>query len=192
MLRLTESPLFHIPTQAGVAWAAAQLCGKNRYAMTWISGTLIATLALCDFAVGVATDFRHLPISENLAFTNYLVELLKAYLFLNMLYTAQVDPAGFDFIGEGVLPLLGVTAVETAQNTQTVHALRPFLIGIVPNVVAAFYQKRELNPHLILWYRIALPLYSVRYLFASPQVWQLMGGWICYNLAILASHMLCN
>ena len=183
--------MFHIPIQTALALVGLHQFRRHRYFLTLTAGSILASIALFDFTIGVLTDFRHLPISEELAFTNYLTEMLKAYLFINILYSQTADPTGFSLLREGVAPLLAVAAVNAAQNTgDTIHALRPFLIGIVPNVVAAIRGTTRLNPNLILWFRLALPLYSMRYLIASQRVWELIFGWFLYNSVFLGTYTL--
>lgn len=187
---LSETFLLHLPIQCGLAWIGMNYFAHYRYFMTIISGSILASIATADFLLGIIVDFRHLPISEEIVFTNFLSEMLKAYLFVNMLYSAQASPADFCYLRDGVLPLLVITAVETAQNTTSIHALRPFLIGIIPNVAAVIQGTSGLNPHMILWFRLALPLYSLRYLFASQRIWEIILMWFAYNLIHLSCIVL--
>jgi hypothetical protein len=186
-----ESQTFHLPVQIMLA----SLCykygvTKRRDALTLLTGSMLAAVGLIDFCVGVHLDFRHLPYSEAEALTTYLTELFKSYLLVNMFYRLWLDPYRFWFLSECLGPLAVYGFIDSSQRDgYPLHALRPLLIGLIPNVVAALQDTEEIPAYQIMWCRVALPMYALRFLYAPEQLWAGMFVWIMYNMSVLGYNL---
>ena len=164
---------------------------KLRNVLTLTTGAMLAGVGLIDFCIGVHMNFQHLPYTEYQELTTYVTELFKAYLMVNMFYRAWLDPRQFRFLSECVGPMLLYGFLDSSQRSgHQLHGLRPFLIGMIPDVATALNNTEDLSPHLRLWFRVALPLYAAQYIYASEQVWAGIFLWIFYNAVALGVSLL--
>jgi hypothetical protein len=192
----TDTAFFHVPLQSFFAYMGFNQLGRQRYFLSRLTGTLLATFAAIDFARGLATDFAHLRTgSVPNDYATFVAEMLKAYLFVNVMYVSRCCSGTLDnfcIVKDCTAPLLLATVIQLAQETASLNTLRPFLIGIIPNVVAAYKGTRQLNPHLVLWFRVAFPLYSLRYLTGNERAFQLMLGWFVYHAIYFGIFLSCG
>jgi len=194
----TDTAFFHVPLQSFFAYVGYHEFGRQRYFLSRFTGTLLAIFAFSDFVLGVATDFAHLrtgSVSNPNDYATFMAEMLKAYLFVNVMYVSRCCSGtlnNFCIMKDCTTPLLLATVIQLAQETASLNTLRPLLIGIIPNVVAAYKGTRQLNPHLVLWFRVAFPLYSLRYLVGNERSFQLMLGWFLYHAAYFGIVLSCD
>jgi hypothetical protein len=181
--------LFYLPTQIALATLCYRLTGQEsvtanrRYYYPGIAYILISVLAAADFIVGLATDFQHLrysPVSD--AFTTNMVDLVTATLFVNMVYQLwTASPHDLKLKDDIVAPMLMASILGTAVQGHDGSCFRPLLIGAVPSMVSAFQKSAHRSPHWDLWFRVVLPIYSLRFMRTTDWCWGWILGWIVYN-----------
>ena len=181
-MNFTETTYFHMLTQSLLAFVGYHEFRRDRYFLTRVTGAILAGLAACDFLIGVHTDFAHLNATPS-AYSTFMAELLKAYLFINVIYVSRcAPPEEFCFLKDCIKPLLAATVIQSAQESQSLNMLRPLLIGVIPTVATAFQEDvRAVSPHMVLWFRVALPMYSARYLVGTQKAWHVFIGWLFYH-----------
>ena len=179
---LTSSfAFFHLPTQVALAALCNQLT-KCRFCYSGVGAILIALLATADFMMGLTSDFQTLRYSPvGYVFTDNILELTMAHLFVNMANQVWLAPDEITLREEIVAPMFLVSILATAQQNGSGAAFRPLLIGAVPNLIAAFRQTADISPHWNLWFRVALPIYALRYILTTSWAWGWILGWICWH-----------
>lgn len=189
-MNFTETAIFHLPIQGLFALIGYHEFRKDRFFLTRVTGTVLSLLAACDFLYGVQCDFAHLKMAPT-AFATFMAEMLKAYLFVNTIYVSRCVGAGDDycFLKDCIKPLLAAAVIQLAQESQSINMLRPLLIGVIPTVAAAYRDTRVVNPHMVLWFQLALPMYSARYLMGTQRAWQVFLGWLFYHTFYLGIHV---
>ena len=150
ILTFFESQTFHIPAKIMIARcchyrANNTLETKHRNDLTLTSGVTLAGLGIIDFCIGVHLNFQHLTYPEYQGVTTFVTEFFKAYLLVNMFYRAWLNPRRFRFLSECIAPLAIYGFLDSSQQSgHQLHALRPFLIGLIPDVAAALNDTEEL------------------------------------------------
>jgi hypothetical protein len=179
--------LFHLPIQALIAFFCFRISENHAHRITFytrLSGLVLAAFAVMDYLQGVLSDFVHLRTVDAFFKTAYLNDLLLSYLLMNLLYRlANNQPEQFSLLYDCIGPLIIYIFIVTAQESWVTTSFRPLLIGVVPNVIAAYWEREDqpYNPNLQLWFRVILPGYSLRYLWATTYEWNGIFLWILYN-----------
>jgi hypothetical protein len=186
---LTSSfAFFHLPAQIALAALCNQLTqheqppARRRFYYSGVGAILITLLAVTDFVTGLTTDFqtlRYSPVGD--AFMNNILELTMAHLFVNMANQVWLGSDAIVLHSDIVAPMFLVSILATAQQNGSGAAFRPLLIGVVPNLVSAIQRTADISPHWNLWFRVALPIYSLRYILTTSWAWGWIFGWIGWH-----------
>lgn len=149
---------------------------QTPYLLTVSTFLYLATTGIVDYSVGLFTDFRHLPLTETPALVLNQVDTLRAYLVVNTIYTAYRQPAEYSLLSDCVGPMGLFVVLNHLRENPLVNSLRPLFVGVLPTLMSG---------NFILWFRVAAPLYAMRFLIMDQAIWLTYIAWISYNIGVM-------
>lgn len=177
-------------------WLTRARPSLRPYLLTVSTGLYLAITGTVDYSVGLFTDFRHLPVTESTTMVLRQVDTLRAYLLVNTVYSAYIlHPilAEYSIWDDCVAPLALFAILSQLRENPLVNALRPLFVGVIPTLVAAFNQCFRVvveETNVVLWFRVAAPLYAMRFLLMDQALWLAYITWIAYNAGGVGYYLL--
>lgn len=180
-----------------VAIAAGRLVIREEHRRAWILSAFATTMISVFGTIEVLswvleeTSFAAMTMTP---MSNMLVEFLKAYLAVDLIYCAFWHPLELNLLDGWIHHIVYIIAAEKLQQDYQVGCTRPFWIIEIPAAIRAWRSLGAITPATadrwfgatFLAFRIVWPMYAITQLVTQTWVFGFFGIIIGVHVAWFA------
>jgi hypothetical protein len=174
---------------------------RDRHQRAWIMSafatTLLSLFGIVEVIMWVMRSQTALSFGSTVM-SNTLIDFLKSYLFIDMIYSTFWHPERFGMFEGWIHHLIYIMAAEKLQQNYLVNIAQPFWIMEIPMAIRAVHglgsitratADRWFAPTFVA-FRIVWPAYVITQIVAQDWVFYFIGGGIILQSWWAFTHIL--
>lgn len=153
---------------------------RQAWIISAFATTMISVLGSVELIAWTLTPTRSFG---NTAMSYMLLEFLKAYLLVDLLYSAVWHPAELGFVDGWIHHLVYIYMAEKLQHSHQIHNTRPFWVVEIPTAIRAWQAMGAVSAQTadrwfgatFVAFRIVWPAYAVTQILAQDWLFAFIG-----------------